>query len=272
MQKVLKLLTLALMMFIGNNGFAQGNMQDVMYLKNGSIVRGIIIEQVPNVSYKIQTIDGSVFVYEVDNVEKITKEKPLNNIKIQNNNFISNNEGLFIRAGYNLMNYSGNDVANTERKIGYSLIIGYRTNLYSEKKFILVYSFELGPRSKGFAERYKKIKKSFIAHNFQVSPINLSGNFRLSNKILFDIHTGIYASFDYYGKLTEKSKYYNIKESYDIYDIKNYIYVDAGINLGAGVWINNFNIDFTFTKGGVPMRKGFKATSNNLIFNLGYKF
>ena len=30
--------------------FAQGNYQDVVYLKNGSIIRGIIIEQVPNVS------------------------------------------------------------------------------------------------------------------------------------------------------------------------------------------------------------------------------
>lgn len=47
---------------------------DVVYLKNGSIIRGIIIEQTPNVSLKIQTKDGSVFVYNIEDVEKMTKE------------------------------------------------------------------------------------------------------------------------------------------------------------------------------------------------------
>ena len=47
---------------------------DVVYLKNGSIIKGMIIEQTPNVSLKIQTRDGSVFVYKMDEVEKMTKE------------------------------------------------------------------------------------------------------------------------------------------------------------------------------------------------------
>ena len=51
-------------------------MQDVVYLKNGSIIRGMIIEQVPGTSLKIQTSDGSVFAYAMDQVERITKEAP----------------------------------------------------------------------------------------------------------------------------------------------------------------------------------------------------
>ncbi len=47
---------------------------EVVYLKNGSIIRGIIIEQTPNVNLKIQTKDGSVYVYKMEDVEKITKE------------------------------------------------------------------------------------------------------------------------------------------------------------------------------------------------------
>lgn len=47
---------------------------DVVYLKNGSIIRGMIIEQTPNVSLKIQTKDGSVFVYKMEEVEKMAKE------------------------------------------------------------------------------------------------------------------------------------------------------------------------------------------------------
>lgn len=53
-------------------------MVDVVYLKNGSIVRGTIIEQVPGVSLKIQTADGSVFFYKMEEIEKITKEKSTN--------------------------------------------------------------------------------------------------------------------------------------------------------------------------------------------------
>lgn len=49
-------------------------MQDVVYLKNGSVIRGMVIEQVPGKSLKIKTADGSVFVYSMEEVEKITKE------------------------------------------------------------------------------------------------------------------------------------------------------------------------------------------------------
>ncbi len=57
-----------------NNIFAQERI-DVVYLKNGSIIKGTIIEQIPNVSIKIETKDGSVFFYKIDEVEKMTKEK-----------------------------------------------------------------------------------------------------------------------------------------------------------------------------------------------------
>ena len=49
-------------------------LQEVVYLKNGSIIRGTIVEQVPNQSLKIKTIDGNIFVFKIDEVEKITKE------------------------------------------------------------------------------------------------------------------------------------------------------------------------------------------------------
>lgn len=50
------------------------NYTEVVYLKNGSIIRGVVIEQVPNKSLKIKTADGSIFAYPMEEVEKITKE------------------------------------------------------------------------------------------------------------------------------------------------------------------------------------------------------
>lgn len=50
------------------------DMVEVVYLKNGSIIRGVIIEQIPGKSIKIETEGGNVFVYTYDEIEKITKE------------------------------------------------------------------------------------------------------------------------------------------------------------------------------------------------------
>ena len=47
---------------------------DVVYLKNGSIVRGIIYEVVPNTSVRIRTKDGNTFLFNMPEIEKMTKE------------------------------------------------------------------------------------------------------------------------------------------------------------------------------------------------------
>ena len=54
---------------------AQENYEDVVYLKNGSVIHGMIIEQVPNESIKIQTKDKNIFVFKMDEILKITKEE-----------------------------------------------------------------------------------------------------------------------------------------------------------------------------------------------------
>jgi hypothetical protein len=67
---VKKLLVLLAVLFAGLTMYAQGQMKDVVYLKNGGMVRGIIVEQVPGVSIKIQTNDGNIFVYKIEEIEK----------------------------------------------------------------------------------------------------------------------------------------------------------------------------------------------------------
>lgn len=53
---------------------AQSDLQDVVYLTDGSIIRGTIIEHIPSELLRIQTSDGSVLVYSIDRVIKITRE------------------------------------------------------------------------------------------------------------------------------------------------------------------------------------------------------
>jgi len=49
--------------------------EDIVYLKNGSIIHGTIIEQIPGESIKIKSKDGNLFVFKMDEIEKMTKEE-----------------------------------------------------------------------------------------------------------------------------------------------------------------------------------------------------
>lgn len=64
--------------------FAQTSLQDVVYLKNGSIIRGDIVEMISGETVKIMTADGSVFVYPFADVEKFSKEEAIG-LKVPNN-------------------------------------------------------------------------------------------------------------------------------------------------------------------------------------------
>jgi hypothetical protein len=46
---------------------------DVLYLKNGSIIKGSLLEVIDN-QYKFKTSDGSVFIYSTSEVEKFSNE------------------------------------------------------------------------------------------------------------------------------------------------------------------------------------------------------
>jgi hypothetical protein len=73
--KVIRLIALsAIFCFITFLINAQINKRDILYLKNGSIIKGYILEMIPNGTIKIKTSDGSIFIYKMDEVEKTEKE------------------------------------------------------------------------------------------------------------------------------------------------------------------------------------------------------
>ncbi len=95
----MKNLILIFTLFIGSISicYAQNKkLQEVVYLKNGSIIYGTVVEQRPGESLKVQTNDGSIFVYKISEVEKITKEA------IQHKNKFAStiNNGSGAKKGY----------------------------------------------------------------------------------------------------------------------------------------------------------------------------
>jgi hypothetical protein len=75
---------IASMLLLSLSALAQTNYEDVVYLKNGSVIHGMIIETIPNQTIKIKTKDGNLFVYKMDEILKMTKESVQS---FDNNNF-----------------------------------------------------------------------------------------------------------------------------------------------------------------------------------------
>lgn len=106
--------------------FGQSNYQDVVYLKNGSVIRGVIIEQVLNKSIKIETADSSVFVYQIDEIEKLTKEpiQGKSGSSFSNSGLQSGYKGI-VELGYQI----GTGDYGMDR-LNLNIINGYQINPY----------------------------------------------------------------------------------------------------------------------------------------------
>jgi len=68
-------LILSLIILLLSSGDVLAEMVDVVHLKNGSIIKGIVTEIIPSETVKIETADGSIFVYQFDEIQSITKEE-----------------------------------------------------------------------------------------------------------------------------------------------------------------------------------------------------
>lgn len=67
-----KLLLILIAIFISAQVVAQ-HRDEVVYLKNGSEIRGTVIQYKPGEKIRIQTRDGSLFVYQMDEVDHLSK-------------------------------------------------------------------------------------------------------------------------------------------------------------------------------------------------------
>lgn len=106
------LLTTAILLGLATSAFSQinYNLDDVMYLSNGSVIKGQIIEIIPNESYKIRTHNGSLIVVEQSDITKITKEEAFSQFSSQKSTkkayVFENKRGYFgnVNAGIGLLN------------------------------------------------------------------------------------------------------------------------------------------------------------------------
>lgn len=72
--KKLLFLFILLMSFVPKT-YAQTHNEDIVYLVNGGVIQGTILEQIPNKTVKIKSETGQIFVLTMDEISKISKEE-----------------------------------------------------------------------------------------------------------------------------------------------------------------------------------------------------
>ena len=75
MMRGIFLCTFIARLLFSNTLSAQTNFQDVVFLKNGSIIHGTVVELVPNESIRIKTMYNDVILFKMDEIQKITREQ-----------------------------------------------------------------------------------------------------------------------------------------------------------------------------------------------------
>ena len=71
----LSFVVLMLILLLDVSGSVAQEYEDVVYLNNGGVRRGLILEQIPGESIKLKTSYGEVFVIEMLDITKILKEE-----------------------------------------------------------------------------------------------------------------------------------------------------------------------------------------------------
>ena len=119
-----------------------GRGEDVVYLRNGGVIRGSIIEQLPNEYIKIQTANGNITVYTINEVERILRDNSSTRNIYQ---LPRSSSGTGLRRGFRAIidfgYYWGDDLGDYRRdRFIFNFIAGYQATPY--------FSFGLGT---GFA-------------------------------------------------------------------------------------------------------------------------
>jgi hypothetical protein len=111
----MRITILLLVLSLSTALFAQKRNRDVVYLKDGSIVRGTIVLEAPNKLIKLKTADNSLWVFKLDQIDSITGPRPVS-VRIPDKTgyfnltemgFLLGNYSNATRAPFTLMNING---------------------------------------------------------------------------------------------------------------------------------------------------------------------
>ena len=160
-----KMILFSMLMGLSMILFAQQDYQDVVYLKNGSIIHGVIIEQVPNKSVKIETADKNVMVYQIDEIEKMTKEQKGNSLPKKDGTL---NVQKDKKTGTDLVLNGGMQLPISDLGKSFDSGVGFSAMiLFSE------YKGDKRASAGGISVGYTTMKSKFGSQNINIIPITV---------------------------------------------------------------------------------------------------
>lgn len=177
---------------------------------------------------------------------------------------------------------------------GYDVSIAFQRQLSQARG--MYWGMELGVGTRGCRAHDKfslneegvdmkvKAQSYLLTHNIKWSPITLGYRFSLTDNFWLDAHVGWYLSYDFAGKIHEKTTISGLEGgditdsySYNVVNSKNNC-LDTGAQIGIGVWYKQFNFDVTYQQGISPANDVMDAKdlkrilSTNVMFRVGYAF
>ena len=166
----------------------------------------------------------------------------------------------YMRLGLNMMKFKGDLIDDEYMKsnLGYNWVIGFEKPLGP-----LFWGMEFGLSSRGFKLESNGYTSKFMAHNGIFSPFNIGYKYPISDNFAVEAHLGAFVSGDYFGKWDDDV----------IYDYDDYVYPNAGMQFGFGMWFSNIGLDLCWQKGFLNLTSdGDDFKSSNFMLRLGVAF
>lgn len=291
------LLTFVFTLMLVPSIFCQVNYEDVIYLKNGGIIRGTIIEQIPNKSIKIEIIGRNILAYNFDEIEKIVKEaQNANNKRSANNNNAEekvkseHNTSLVFETGMNISKakISLNNINNATVKN----TIGFNAAFLGDVELSKNFSIGSGVRITTNGNRLiTRGTQSGLEYNFETKIVTYYLNFPILFKGYANINNvrltgliGPYFGIGLTGVRTNSLNYTtaNISPNYNSIDInkitfgidKNYKNFDFGQCLGASIEYNRIQFTVSYLIGLINATQPNSTSelyNRSLLMSLGYR-
>lgn len=234
--------------------------QDIIYLKNGSVIHGTIIEHIPNHMVKIETSEGNIHEFNIEEVEKMVFTPQVNPYQAASPS-LSTDSGDYLKKGFRAFVEFAVDVQTDQETaddyngfVSVPITLGYQVN-----KFLFVGAgIAPGITSNGSPYYYDYDNYNHYYYNYYDDDFYYRPAY--NSHFVLPIYGAL--RFDFIN--AKVSPFLDMRAGYSVTDYSRGAY--ASVAVGCRVKHFNFSIGYTFQD-----RKDYDKF-NHVAFRFGYGF
>ncbi|MGM9773836.1 MAG: porin family protein [Candidatus Egerieousia sp.] len=151
---------------------------------------------------------------------------------------------IYVKAGTNISKLKVDDAGiSTDSYVGYNFGFAIDHKIGQQGFFL---NTGLQVASKGGKTGDEDMTAKLTVGKIEI-PVSIGFKLPANNNVAVEAFAGGYAHYDAWGKFKVSDEEYG--GSIDLKDIEDYDRFGAGIQFGAGVWYDRFNLSFTYQVG-----------------------